>query len=170
LTTSGTQTATSQALARLRDDLGNWRLLFVKFVSAALSVVVTVLVLPGLSFQGWQWGQLTLIGVVFGVLNAVLKPVLQFFTLRYLVASYGFVIIAINAVLLLVLSWVFGDRLEVARVTSLLAGGALVGLIGMFLDTLLGTNRPVIDRRDGFGRAGAAPPPAPAAADPEVTR
>lgn len=169
MSSSGTQTVTTQALARLRDDLSNWRLLLVKFVSAALSVVVTVLVLPGLSFQGWQWGQLTLIGVVFGVLNAVLKPVLQFFTLRYLVASYGFVIIAINAVLLLVLSWVLGDSLEVAGVTSLLVGGAVVGLVGMCLDTILGTNRPVIDRGGGFSAPDAPPQPVPAAT-PEATR
>jgi hypothetical protein len=71
--------------------------------------------------------------------------------------------------LLLVLSWVLGDRLEVARVTSLLAGGAVVGLVGMFLDTILGTNRPVIDRRGGFDTA-STPPPATTAAIPEVTR
>jgi putative membrane protein len=153
---SGTESATpveslrSRSLARLRQDLTNWRLLLVRAVSAGLSVVLTVVLLPGLSFTTWSWGQFTLIGVVFGLLNATIKPVLQFFTLRYLVASYGFVIILVNAFLLLLLAWILDSRLEVATPLSLLTGGALVGLLGLLFDTLFGTNRPMLDRRSDF--------------------
>jgi putative membrane protein len=136
----------------------NWRLFAVRLVTSCLAVVLTVGLLPGLRITSWHWGELLLMGVVFGVLNAVLKPVMQFFALRYLVASYGLVIVLINAVLLALLSWILGSDIEHRGPVALLAGGFVVGVLGLVLDTAAGTNRPWLDRpvRDS-GESGEEP-------------
>ena len=130
---------------RLRDDMANWRLFLVRWCASGIAVVTTVALLPGLRFTGWTWGEFLLIGLVFGVLNAVVKPVIQFFRLRYLVASYGVVIILINAFLLMLLSWVLGGEIAARGPFALLVGGAVVGALGLFLDTLTGTSPPIFD-------------------------
>ena len=109
-------------------------------------MLLTVVLLPGLRFTSWRWGQFLLIALVFGLLNALLKPIIQFFALRYLVATYGLVVVVINAVLLGLLSAILGGQIDARGLLSWLAGGLLIGVIGTFLDTLAGTTPPIIDR------------------------
>jgi len=137
------------ASRRLRKDLANWRLFAVRVITSGLAVVLTVGLLPGLRFTSWHWGEFLLIGVVFGVLNAFVKPVIQFFSLRYLVASYGLVVILINALMLALLSLILGGEIHDRGPVALLFGGLLVGLIGLALDTLAGTTPPFLDRAPG---------------------
>ena len=131
---------------RLRRDLANWRLFLVRWLTSGLAIVITVALLPGLRFTSWTWGEFLLIGLVFGLLNAIVKPVIQFFTLRYLVASYGVVVILINAFLLLLLSWVLGGEIAARGPVPLLLGGAVIGALGLFLDTIAGTTPPIFDK------------------------
>lgn len=135
------------ARRRLRQELSNWRLFLVRVVTSGLAVVITVALVPGLGFARFEWGSFTAIGLVFGLLNGLVKPFLQFFSLRYLVASYGLVLVLINALLLGLLSWILDGKIEARSVLSFLFGGLLIGLIGTFLDTLAGTTPPIIDRR-----------------------
>lgn len=92
------------AVRRLRADVGNWRLLLVRTLTAATAVVVAVFVVPGLSFRHWHHGEFLLVGIVFGLLTTLVKPMLLFLSLRYIVVTYGLVLIVVNAVLLWLLS------------------------------------------------------------------
>ncbi len=87
----------------------NWRLVLVRLVTSGLAVTVTVVFTPGLSFSGWRPGQFWLVAGVFALISAVVKPALQFFSLRFLVASYGLINIVVNAVLLWLLTVVLSD-------------------------------------------------------------
>lgn len=131
---------------RLRRDLSNWRLFLVRLVTSGLAVTLTVVLLPGLRFTSWHWGEFLLVGLVFGLLNAIVKPILQFFSLRYLVATYGLVVLVINAALLLLLAWILGGALQAKGLLSVLVGGLVVGFLGLVLDTLAGVTPPIVDR------------------------
>ena len=64
-----------------------WKLLLARLVVSVLAVMATVAVVPGLSIDGDYWRWVLVLGAVFGVLNGVLKPVLQVLTFRYLFLS-----------------------------------------------------------------------------------
>ena len=129
-----------------RRQWSNWRLYLVRAISAGVSVILAVAIVPGLSFSGWRWGQGLAIAVVFAVLNAVVKPALQFLSLRFLFSSYGIVIVLINTLLLALLDWILGERIEASGVLPVLLGGALIGLIGAAIDAMLGADPPPLDR------------------------
>jgi putative membrane protein len=129
-----------------RVQAANWRLFLIRFLSAGIAVVLTVAVLPGLGFTGWEWGTFTQISVVFGLLNATVKPLLQFLVLRFIFSTYGIVVVVINALLLVLLASILENTFVAARPLSVLAGGALVGVLGLMLETLLGATPPVLDR------------------------
>ena len=148
-----------RASHRLRRDIANWRLFAVRLITSALAVVLTVGLLPGLRFTAWHWGEFLLIGLVFGLLNALLKPLIQFFALRYLVASYGLVVVLINAIMLSLLSFILGGEIKARGLLALFFGGLLVGIIGLALDTLAGTTPPFLDRAPGEAAAGWDPGP-----------
>jgi putative membrane protein len=129
-----------------RVQASNWRLFLIRFLCAGLAVVVTVAIVPGLGFVGWSWGQFTRIAIIFGLLNATVKPLLQFLVLRFIFSTYGIVVVVINALLLLLLAAILDDTFEVYRPVSLVMGGLVVGILGLIFETLLGATPPVLDR------------------------
>ncbi len=142
----GSIPAVTASHAWARGQWSNWRLHLVRFVSAGLSVVLAVVLVPGLSFTSWRWGEGLEIALIFALLNAFVKPLLQFMSLRFLFSSYGIVIVLINTLLLLLLARIMSDSIMFESVFALLVGGALVGLIGGALDAMLGANYPMLDR------------------------
>ncbi len=142
----GTIPEASQRRRWAKAQLSNWRLFVVRFFCSGVAVIITVVLVPGLSFSGWQWGQFTAIAIIFGLLNALVKPVLQFLVLRFIFSTYGVVVVLINALLLWVLSEVLDDRLYATGVLPMVVGGLVVGVAGLMLETISGANPPVLDR------------------------
>jgi putative membrane protein len=124
----------------------NWRLFLIRFLIAGLAVVVTIAIVPGVSFTSWRWAEFVPVGALFGVLNATIKPLLQFLVLRFILSSYGVVVVAINTLMLVLLGTMMTGTFETTGVVPVLAAGALVGILGLILETLLGANPPVLDR------------------------
>lgn len=144
------------AKARLGVQFGNWRLFLVHVISSGLAVTITVVALPGFWFERWFFGELLLVAVVAGVLNATVKPFLQFFALRYLIASYGLAVVLVNAAVLFLLAVILHGDIAYRGAFALLAGGLLVGILGMIFDAVLGTGTPILDTT---GRNGWASDP-----------
>jgi putative membrane protein len=136
-------------------QLANWRLYVVRMVSAGVSVLLAVILVPGLSFGSWSWGQGLEISAIFALINAFVKPVLQFLSLRFLFSSYGIVIVLVNSLLLVLLSWLLDDSIVASGIVPVLLGGALIGVLGAAIDAALGADTPVLDR-DYREKAGLA--------------
>ncbi|HEX6888719.1 MAG TPA: phage holin family protein [Candidatus Nanopelagicales bacterium] len=143
---AGTVPAVSARRQWAKQQALNWRIYLIRFLTAGLSVVLTVLLLPGLRFAGWRWGEFLTIAIAFGLLNMLVKPLLQFLSLRFIFNTYGLVVVLINSLLLLLLGLLMPDRFQVERPIALLGGGLLVGLLGLILETVLGANPPILDR------------------------
>lgn len=131
----------------MRAAARNWRLLFVRVLISGVAVVVTVVLVPGLGFARWTAGLFWLTALSYSLLTALLKPVLEFLALRFLVATYGLVVVLINAGLLFILVRVLNDFIVYDRLWQLLLGGLVVGILGLLLETLAGATEPVLDTR-----------------------
>ena len=105
----------------------NWRILLVRILVNAVTLVVLA-ILPGINFVDPSLGKLLLMALVLGLINAFVKPILQFLTLSFLFVTYGFVLILINALVLLLLARLF-QSYQLASIWAALLGGALIGLI-----------------------------------------
>lgn len=124
----------------------NWRLVLVHTLANAIALGVTVLLLPGVRFLAARpiLGLLAS-GFIFGVLNAFVRPVLQFLTFRFLFVTYGLVLVLINVVLLWILDWITPGWFEVNGLVSLILAGIIVGLVGIVAEVLLGLRPPVLE-------------------------
>lgn len=122
----------------------NWRIVLVRILLNALVLAFTALVVPNIFFVDRSLSNLLLMALALGILNALVKPILQFLTFSFIFVTYGFVVVLINAVMLWLLALLFPARFEVNGILWALVGGAVMGILGSFLESLLGITRPIV--------------------------
>ncbi len=96
-----------------------------------------------------------IIGAVFGLLNAFVKPVLQYVALPLLLESFGLVVILVDVLVFWLLDKLFRNLIQVDGFWWMLAGGALLGFLSFLFDNLFGLTPPIVDDRPE-SRPGAA--------------
>jgi putative membrane protein len=122
------------------------RPLLLRFVVNALSLALTVIVVPHVFFAGdYRILSWLLISAVFGLLNAFLKPLLQILMLPLIFVSYGLVVVLINTVLLWTLAWIFPERFHVQHILWAFVGGLVCGVLEGLFQNLLGLTPPIVE-------------------------
>lgn len=125
----------------------NWRMLLMRIVINALALLLTAGLVPNIYFIDRTVGTWLLLAIFLGILNAFVKPIIQFLTLRFIFATYGLVVVLINGVLLLLLELLFPTRFAVEGLFSALVGGAVIGIVSAFLESLLGLSPPIVSEK-----------------------
>ena len=123
----------------------NWKVMVMRILINGLTLALVVLIVPGVYVP--ESGILTylLLGIVFGILNAVIKPLLQILTLPFLFVSYGLVVIIINSIVLIVLALLADELIVMERIISVIIAAIIVGIVGGFLESIFGVTPPIID-------------------------
>jgi len=130
----------------------NWRLALVLTVSNALVLVAVVAIVPGISFDpGRPVLHLVILAAVYGLLKAFVKPLVQFFVLSYLVATYGLVLLGESALMLWLLSLLSFGTFTIDGVIPLLFGTVVARALTLPLESILGTRRPIVDHASETG-------------------
>ena len=126
----------------------NWRMLLMRILINALALVVTAGLVPNIYFIDRTVRTWLLLAIFLGVLNAFVKPIIQFLTLRFIFATYGLVVVLINGILLLLLEFLFPSRFYVEGIFFWpLVGGAVIGIVSAFLESLLGLSPPIVSEK-----------------------
>ncbi len=74
-----------------------------------IALWVAVYLLDGLDVQG-EWWQWLILGLIFGVVNAIVKPIAKLLTLPLTIITFGLFLFVLNALMLLLTSCAFGHR------------------------------------------------------------
>ncbi|HSN76343.1 MAG TPA: phage holin family protein [Anaerolineae bacterium] len=126
----------------------NWRMLLMRIVINALALLITAGLVPNIYFIDRTVTTWLLLAVFLGILNAFVKPIIQFLTLRFIFATYGLVLVLINGILLLLLEFLFPTRFYIEGIFFWpLVGGAVIGIVSAFLESLLGLSPPIVSEK-----------------------
>jgi putative membrane protein len=123
----------------------NWKLALLRIGINGLSIAVISALLPGVMVPQPTLRNFLILGFSAGILNAVIKPVISFLTLRFIFATFGLVVVIINAIMFLILEFFFSNILIIESIWAALLGGLLLGLVGIVLENLLGLTPPIVD-------------------------
>ncbi|WP_134774364.1 phage holin family protein [Ornithinimicrobium flavum] len=77
----------------------------------AVALWVAAVLLPGISFGGEGASlvlTVVLVAALFGVLNAIVKPLLKLLSLPFIVLTLGLFLVVVNALMLSLTSWLAG--------------------------------------------------------------
>ena len=110
----------------------------IRVVINAVAIAITASVLSGIEVKNNDLGTLLIIGLVFGIVNAIIKPILVFMTCPAVILSLGLFILVINGVLLMITDSLVGDRLTVDGFGTAILGGIIMGILGIIMEAVLG--------------------------------
>lgn len=111
-----------------------------RLLATAAALWVAVVLIPGISYTG---GPLGLLGValVFGFVNAVIRPILKLLTCPLVVLTLGLFVFVLNAFLLWLtseISQAFGIGFDVDGFIAALVGALIVGIVSTVLNLFVG--------------------------------
>lgn len=113
--------------------------IFIKWLINTIAIMLAIKFVPGITFSGEWWGIL-LTGVIFGLVNTFIRPLIKFFTLPLLIFSLGLFTFVINAAMLGVTSWV-SERMNlgfhVEGFKSAFIGAFLISIVSLALSCLV---------------------------------
>ena len=78
--------------------------LILRWLINAAALWAAAYLVPGIDHEGWV--ALLLIALVFGLINALIRPLLKLFTCPLQILTLGLFTLVINALLLLLTSWI----------------------------------------------------------------
>jgi putative membrane protein len=110
----------------------------------ALALAVATGLLPGITLTGVTKGDqvvtLVLVALVFGVVNAIVRPVVMLLSIPFIILTLGLLIFVINALMLLLTSWLSGQLglgFHVDGLVTAILGGVIVAVATWILERLL---------------------------------
>ena len=107
----------------------------------AFAVWVAVGLVNGLTFEGDIW-KLLLIGLVLGVVNALIKPILKVLSIPLIIITVGLFLLVINWAMFALVVWLAGpERLDLGLASNgfmaTLFGAVIVSLVGWAVSTVV---------------------------------
>ena len=122
--------------------------LLVRVLITAASLFVATAVVPGIELLAASTVSkittLLVVALIFGVVNAVLKPIVKAIGCLFYVLTLGLIGLVVNALLLLLTSWVAARLSEPFHITGFWPafwGAIIVGVVGWLLSLTLGERR-----------------------------
>jgi putative membrane protein len=104
----------------------------------------------GVSY-GDDWWALLIAGLVFGIVNSLIRPVLRLFMktagLPLVLLTFGLALFAIDVLMLYITSWIVDD-FTISSFGAAVAGAAVIWVVHLLLEAAFGIGRGVrSDRR-----------------------
>ena len=104
----------------------------------AVAIAVTAMLIPKITIANNDISTLLVIGLIFGLVNSLLKPLLILLTCPAVILSLGLFIFVINGVMLLITDSLAGDRLIIdGGIFTAILGGMVMGGVCMLLESVL---------------------------------
>jgi len=110
----------------------------IRVIINAIGIALIARILPGIHVVNNDLGTLLIIGLVFGVVNALLKPLLLLLTCPAVILTLGLFVLVINGIMLLVTASLVPDRFQVDGLGWAIIGGIIMSIISLVLENALG--------------------------------
>lgn len=108
----------------------------IRWIINAVALYIAIAIVPGIHMQSSNWLSIIWLALIFGVINALLSPLLKFLTCPLILLTLGLFTLVINTVLFWLAGRVgelFGVGFTVAGFLPALLGSIVVSVISVLL-------------------------------------
>jgi putative membrane protein len=124
------------------------RSLLVRWLINTLAIYIAIRLVPGVHYVGGPLG-LVIVALLFGLVNATLRPILTFLTCPLVLVTLGFFIFVINGLLLMLTAWL-STQLDIGFSVdgfgAAFLAGLLISLVSLLLSLAVGENQIKVQR------------------------
>ena len=122
--------------------------LLADIVANGVALWVAAALISGIEFGGQGWAMvltIVLVAAIFGVVNAIVRPVAQLLSLPLIIVTLGLFLVVVNALMLLLTSWLSGVLGLDFHVDDFwwdaVLGSIIISIVSMFVGALLPDGR-----------------------------
>ncbi len=111
-----------------------------RLIINAVALWVAAILVPGIRFAGHDTRAVVnifIVALIFGLVNAFIKPILKLATCPFYLLTLGLFTFIVNALMLLLTSWVVGDIFQVRGFLPALIGSIIISLVSAVLSLVL---------------------------------
>jgi len=115
----------------------------VRLLINAIALAVTINIVPGISFNG-GYGSLFGLALIFGIVNAVIKPIFSFLTCGFYILTLGLFTFIANAIMLYFTSAIasaFGIDFVLENLWTAVVGALVISIISFILSMMFGEKK-----------------------------
>jgi putative membrane protein len=115
----------------------------INFIANAAAAAAAVWLLDDITLgedgasTGSQAVTLAIVALIFGLVNLVVKPVVKLFALPLLLLTLGLFTLVINALMLMLTSWIAGESFQVDGFWTAVLGGLIISFVSWGVNTAL---------------------------------
>ena len=118
--------------------------LIIRLLANAVALAVATWIVSGITLEGATTSRrivtLLIVAAIFGIVNAVVRPIVKLLSLPFIILTLGLLIFVINAAMLLLTSWITGKldvQFHVDGFWAALLGSLVITVVGMLLNAVL---------------------------------
>jgi putative membrane protein len=121
----------------------------IRLVINAVALGVAAAIIPGIRFAGEQPTSIVnilIVALIFGLVNAFIRPLLALVTCPFYIITLGLFTFIMNALMLMLTSWLVGPRFEVDGFWAAFWGSIVISIVSTVLSVVLKDDKD--DRRE----------------------
>lgn len=111
-----------------------------RVIVSAIAIAVTAALLPGISVAHNDILSFLLLGLIFGIVNALIKPIISILSCPLVILTLGLFMFVINGIMLMITAALSDGRLRVDGLGWAIVGGIIMGVVNVVLELVLGMN------------------------------
>lgn len=117
--------------------------LILRWLVNAIAIYLAIRIVPGIELQngfGGVWPSILLLALVFGLVNALLRPLIVFLTCPLIILTLGLGTLLINTLMFVLTGWIgeqFGWGFTVDGFWPAFLGALVVSLVSMVLSIFI---------------------------------
>ena len=123
--------------------------LLIRLIVNAVALWVAIELVPGLQYEG-DWPSLLLIAFIFGLVNALVRPIIILLTCPLIVLTMGLFVLVINTLMLALTVWlsreVFDLGLTSTGFWATFLGALVISIVSGVISLLIKDDREVGER------------------------
>jgi len=115
--------------------------LIFRWLIIAVSLYIAVLVVPGIHVDGDAWLAFSVMALILGLINAIIRPILKFLSCGVIILTLGLFVFVLNAATFLLASEIaqnwFNIGFHVDNFWAALLGSIIVSVVSVILSHIL---------------------------------
>jgi len=115
--------------------------LIIRLVINVLALLAAIWLIPGIEFVGERWWMLIVVAAIFGLVNALIRPIVMVFSCPLLILTLGLFTIIINAAMLSLTAWISSEVFNLGFIVkdpwAAILGALVISVVSFVLTLLL---------------------------------